>query len=72
MIVPESVTSIYNITDSIGTIMTGNPGKGLNLTLSVDSKDIVFQMRMKAAEYKHNYGYNIPVHVLADKMGENN
>ena len=55
LIVADSVTHIYNITDSIGAIVTGN---------MVDAKNIITRLKMAAAEFKFKNGYRIPVHVL--------
>ena len=61
LIVADSVTHIYNITDSIGAVVTGN---------MVDAKAIITRLRMQAAEFKFKNGYHIPVHVLVHKHAE--
>jgi len=42
------VTHIYNITDQIGAIVTGN---------MVDAKNIIIRLKMQAAEFKFKNGY---------------
>ena len=62
LIVAESITHIFNITDSIGAIATGN---------MVDAKSIISWLWMVAAEFKYKNGYHIPVHMLVAKHAEN-
>lgn len=59
LIVPQSVTSIYNIIDSVGVVIVGNPN---------DGKSLVTWLRHQAAEHKMKMGYEIPVRVLAEKL----
>jgi len=61
LIVEDSVTHIFNITDSIGVVMTGNMN---------DAKSIVTRLRYFAAEFKFKQGYHIPIQVLAQKLSE--
>jgi 20S proteasome subunit alpha 1 len=63
LIVKDSVTNIFKITDTIGVIVTGSV---------TDAKSLITQYRMMAAEYKFKYGYHIPVHVLASRASERN
>ena len=58
---PESVTHIFSITNSIGAIVTGN---------MTDAKSMITRLRMQAAEFKFKFGYHIPVHVLVQKQSE--
>ena len=55
------MTHIFNITDQIGAIVTGN---------MVDAKNIITRLKMQAAEFKFKNGYRIPVHVLVQKHAE--
>lgn len=63
LIVKESVTNIFKITDTIGVIVTGDV---------TDAKSLITYYRMIAAEFKFKNGYHIPVHVLAKKASERN
>lgn len=56
---PSSVTNVYPITPNIGCIVTGKPADGVAQ---------VQRTRQEAAEFKHNNGYEIPVHYLAKRM----
>lgn len=60
LIVPSSITSIFNITECIGAIVVGN----LN-----DARTMVTQMRHQAADFTNKFGYEIPVSVLAARLG---
>ena len=60
MIVPESVTNIFNLSDSRGAVIVGNMN---------DAKFVVTWLRNAAATFKFKNGYEIPVHVLAQKLG---
>jgi 20S proteasome subunit alpha 1 len=57
----SSLTHMYQITDKIGCVMTGRHS---------DSKALVTQARAEAAEYRYNYGYAMPVAVLAKRMAD--
>ena len=63
LIVKESVTNIFKITDTIGVMVTGS---------IADAKSLITMYRMMAAEFKFKNGYHIPVHVLAQKASERN
>lgn len=60
LIVPESVTNIFNISDTAGCIMVGNKN---------DAKFIIVWLRQTSAKYKFKNGYEIPIHFLAKKLG---
>ncbi len=60
LIVPESVTNIFNISDSIGAVVVGN---------MIDGKFLVMQIRNIAAQFKFDNQYEIPVPVLAQRVG---
>ena len=63
LIVKDSVTNIFKITDSIGVMVTGSV---------TDAKSLITYYRMKAAEFKFQNGYHIPVHVMAKIASERN
>ena len=62
LIVPDSVTNIYNISDGIGAVMVGNQN---------DARVMVTQIRQTAAEFKMKFSYEIPIAVLAQRLGAN-
>ena len=61
LIVPDSVTNIFPISEDIGTIMVGNMN---------DARFIVQYLRSVASEFKMKFQYEIPVKVLATRMGQ--
>ena len=63
LIVKESVTNIFKITDTIGVMVTGSV---------TDAKSLITYFRMMASEFRFKYGYHIPVQVLAKKISERN
>ena len=58
---PESVTNLYAITPTIGMVMTG---------MVADARSSVTRLRNEAAEFKFNYGYEIPVSYLAKRAAD--
>ena len=60
LIVPSSKTNIFNISDTVGAIMVGNMN---------DAKTVVFQLRNFSSQFKFKFGYEMPVHVMAQKLG---
>eukprot|EP00928_Gymnodinium_smaydae_P045898 TRINITY_DN3054_c0_g1_i1.p1 TRINITY_DN3054_c0_g1~~TRINITY_DN3054_c0_g1_i1.p1 ORF type:complete len:267 (+),score=54.06 TRINITY_DN3054_c0_g1_i1:68-802(+) len=52
-------TALYNITPTIGCVMTGMPA---------DARALVFRCREIAAKFKDKNGYEIPVHHLSLKV----
>eukprot|EP00921_Rhytidocystis_pertsovi_P009422 GHVQ01015156.1.p1 GENE.GHVQ01015156.1~~GHVQ01015156.1.p1 ORF type:complete len:255 (+),score=40.56 GHVQ01015156.1:166-930(+) len=60
---PSCVTSVYNVTDEIGTVMLGRPA---------DCRGIVYRSRSEAADFAEKKGYNIPVHWLAQRVADIN
>ncbi len=68
---PESVTSIYTITDKIGCICTGNISKE-GMKRIDDAKGMVEVMRREATRFHFKWGYDMPIKVLAMRMGELN
>uniref|UniRef100_A0A7S2SJC2 Proteasome subunit alpha type n=1 Tax=Rhizochromulina marina TaxID=1034831 RepID=A0A7S2SJC2_9STRA len=61
LIDPSSVTYVYQITEKIGCLMTG---------LTADCRVQVTRLRQEAHEFKFNYGYDMPVHVLAKRIAD--
>ena len=61
MIVPDSVTSIFNVADDIGAVIVGNPQ---------DARYVVSMLRMLASQLKFKMAYEIPVHVLASHLAQ--
>lgn len=60
-VVPSSMSHIYKVNDSIGVLFTG---------LLPDGKNLLSKMRQKALEYLDDYGHEIPINVLAQKISE--
>ena len=58
---PESITSMFQITEEIGCCITGR---------SPDGKSLVSQARQEAGEYLYKYGLPIPVEVMAKRMAD--
>mmetsp|Transcript_21619 Transcript_21619/g.38174 ORF Transcript_21619/g.38174 Transcript_21619/m.38174 type:complete len:242 (-) Transcript_21619:35-760(-) len=63
LIDPASMTRIFNITPSIGCVMTG---------LVADGKVLVSQARQEAYNFEYNNGYPIPCAYLANRMADLN
>eukprot|EP00211_Chloroparvula_japonica_P014858 CAMPEP_0119132872 /NCGR_PEP_ID=MMETSP1310-20130426/12486_1 /TAXON_ID=464262 /ORGANISM="Genus nov. species nov., Strain RCC2339" /LENGTH=244 /DNA_ID=CAMNT_0007123537 /DNA_START=108 /DNA_END=842 /DNA_ORIENTATION=+ len=61
LIDPSTITSMFKITRNIGCVMTG---------MTADSSAYVQRARALAAEYKHQNGYDIPVHYLANRLAD--
>ena len=60
LIVADSVTNIFNISDSIGVVIVGNMN---------DGRIMISQIRNMAAQFKFDNQYEIPVPVLAQRVG---
>merc|ERR1712157_121672 len=58
---PKSVTHLFSITPKIGCFITG---------IYPDCKSLLQRARYEAAEYAFQYGYNMPVHVLARRIAD--
>lgn len=59
LIVPSSVTNIFNIADDIGAVIVGNMN---------DARFVVQWLRQQSATFKFKFSYEIPVHVLASYL----
>ena len=60
-IVPSSVTHLFKVTEKIGVLFTGS---------LPDSRNLLVRMRQFAGDYRQDFGYEIPIHILADKVAE--
>ena len=58
---PSCLTSMYQITKTLGALVTG---------VGPDSRSLVQETRKKAADFRYKYGYEIPVDVLARQMAD--
>jgi len=58
---PETVTHVFNITKSIGCVITGR---------IADGKALLYRARQEAADFWYNSGYDIPPSVLAKRMAD--
>lgn len=59
LIVPDSVTNIFNIADDIGAVIVGNMN---------DARFMVQWLRQQASQFKFKFNYDMPVHVLASYL----
>ena len=62
LIVPESVTNVFNISDHCGAIVVGNMN---------DARYIVTWLRQQAAEYKAKFYHEPSISVIAKRLGMN-
>lgn len=60
-IVPDSITHLFNASESVAACMTG---------LLPDARALVTRLRYEAAEFRNKFGYAMPVAVLANKCGD--
>merc|ERR1712154_41075 len=58
---PKSVSHLFTITPKIGCLVTGR---------IADCKSQVQRARYEAADFQFQYGYSIPVHVLAKRIAD--
>jgi 20S proteasome subunit alpha 1 len=59
LIVADSVTNIFNISDDIGAVIIGNMN---------DARFVVQWLRQQASTFKFKFSYEAPVHVLAARL----
>jgi len=60
---PSSVTYIFNLSPSVGCVMTGS---------IADARASVIRGRAEAAEFRYKYGYEMPCDVLAKRLANIN
>ena len=60
LIVPDSVTNIFAISDHCGAIIVGNMN---------DARYMVTYLKQQAAEHKYKFNYEVPIHTLAQRLG---
>jgi len=60
---PRCVTSLYNVTDYVGTAVVG---------MAADCRALVYQARNMAAQFAFEKGYAMPVHYLCHKIADLN
>lgn len=63
LIVPETVTHVFQLTEHHGCVMTGN---------IADARAQVQRAQYEAAEWRYKYGYEIPVDQLARRVSDIN
>lgn len=61
LVVPRSVSSVYNVTSKIGVLATG---------MLADVKSAIQRLRYEAADFEFKYGYSVPPAVLAKRMAD--
>ena len=61
LIVPNSVTHVFNISDGVGAVIVGNMN---------DARFVVQWLRNQAAEFKMKFFYEPPTSVLAQRMSQ--
>jgi len=61
LIVPSSVSHVFNVTSRIGVLATG---------MTADCHSAIQRLRYEAADFEFKYGYSIPPAVLAKRMAD--
>jgi len=61
LIVPSSVSHVFNVTSKIGVLATG---------MTADCNSAIQRMRYEAADFEFKYGYSIPPVALAKRMAD--
>ena len=61
LIVPESVSNIFSISDHCGAIIVGNMN---------DARYMITWLRQQASEHKLKFAYEAPIHMLAKRLGQ--
>jgi 20S proteasome subunit alpha 1 len=61
LIVPDSVTNIFSISEDCGAIIVGNMN---------DARFIVNWLRQQAAEHKFKFAYEAPIHMISKRLGQ--
>ena len=59
--VPQDITNMYKITNTIGAVITG---------IVPDARSAVKRLRAEAAQFKFDYGYDVPVSYLAKRAAD--
>jgi len=60
---PSTITHIFQLTNKIGCVMTG---------MIADARNQVTRARQEAADFRYNFGYEIPTDVLAKRIANIN
>lgn len=58
---PETVTHVFNVTKTIGCVVTGR---------IADGKALLYRARQEASEFWYNNGFEMPVSALAKRMAD--
>eukprot|EP00667_Euglena_gracilis_P022195 EG_transcript_24589 len=61
LIQAETVSHVFNVTKSIGCVMTGR---------IADGKALLYRARQEASEFWYNNGYDMPISALAKRMAD--
>ena len=61
MIVADSVSHLFTVSDRIGACVAG---------ILPDARALITRLRQEAADFRHKNGYFCPVHVLANRAGD--